>query len=94
MLTCSYILNNKFSDKWYGYDLWVGSSMYVYIAHYFIMMIPIKMIEFTKIQQWWAVVILMIITEGILISTWQMILWAENKYKERKAVKVDEDKID
>jgi len=36
----------------------------------------------------------MIITEGILISTWQMILWAENKYKERKAVKVDEDKID
>jgi len=50
MLACSYMLNSKFSEKWYGYDLWVGSSMYVYVSHYFMMMIPIKMIEFTKIQ--------------------------------------------
>lgn len=93
MLACSYVLNSKFNEKWYGYDLWVGSSMYIYISHYFFMMIPVKMIEFTKIDQWWVVVILMIATEALVISTWLMILWVEKKYQERKSGKIDEDKV-
>ena len=81
MIAGEHILNSKFNPR--VYDIFIGSSMYVYSSHYFWIVVAANIYLGAKMDTWSNAIIIFITAEAFLFMSYFFVTWLYGKFKSR-----------
>ena len=82
VLVCQHLLNSKFNKRWY--NLIIGSSMYIYVSHYFWIVLVANMFLKAKLNQWWNAFLLIFFAELFMFLTYSSVTWTIDKIRNKR----------